>query len=99
MAGCVAPAGSGQFIPAWAGNRVVYGHPFETIEAQRKEAEVVHFFSPEATEEERRALLNRYDVRYVLHLPAGNALDGRALRLTPVWSEGEATLYRVGTAP
>jgi hypothetical protein len=95
----LAPPGSGQFIPAWAGNRVVYGHPFETIEAQRKEAEVVRFFSPEATDEERRVLLDRYGVRYVLTLVAGTALTSETLGLTPVWSEGEAILYQVETAP
>jgi hypothetical protein len=95
----LAPVQSGQFVPAWAGNRVVYGHPFETIDAQRKEAEVVHFFSPEATTEERQALLDRYGVRYVLDLTNLNGLDGTGLGLTPVWTQGEAILYRVGTAP
>lgn len=95
----IAPPGSGQFIPAWAGNRVVYGHPFETIEAQSKEAEVVRFYSPTATDEERRALLDRYDVRYVLSLSPENVLNSAALSLTPVWREGEAILYRVETAP
>ena len=30
----LAPVESAQFIPAWAGNRTVYGHPFETIDAE-----------------------------------------------------------------
>jgi hypothetical protein len=32
------------FIPAWAGNRVLYGHPFETIKAEEKKALVEAFF-------------------------------------------------------
>jgi hypothetical protein len=92
----LAPPELGQFIPAWAGNRVVYGHPFETIDAERKEAEVIRFFSPEATSAERRELLDRYGVQYVLSLLPENILDLTALDLSLVWTEGNAILYRVG---
>jgi hypothetical protein len=95
----LAPPESGQFIPAWAGNRVVYGHPFETIDAEEKEAEVTRFFSPQATVAERRALLDRYGVRYVLTLSPGPDLDPAALGLAPVWSQGTAAIYRVEGMP
>lgn len=36
---------TGLFIPAWAGQRVFYGHPFETAQAERREAEVRAFFA------------------------------------------------------
>jgi hypothetical protein len=62
----LAPIESGQFVPAWAGNRVVYGHPFETIRATEKKALVAEFYKVKATAEERRNLLERYDVQYVL---------------------------------
>ena len=92
----LAPRESGQFIPAWAGNRVVYGHPFETIDAATKEAEVAHFYSPEATTAERRELLERYGVRYVFVPSPTPTLDPRSLGLIPVWTRGDARLYRVG---
>ena len=95
----LAPPESGQFIPAWAGNRVVYGHPFETIDAEAKEAEAAHFFSAEATVAQRRALLDHYGVRYVLTLSAEPDLDPTALGLLPVWSQGTATIYRVEGVP
>ena len=100
----LAPVDSGEFVPAWAGNRVVYGHPFETIDAKIKEAEVVHFYGPEATQAERRALLDRYDVRYVFEAgdpAARNRLDAdaAALGLIPVWAGGGAILYRVEVQP
>jgi hypothetical protein len=95
----LAPPGSGQFIPAWAGNRVVYGHPFETIDAVTKEAEVAHFYSSRATTAERGALLERYGIRYVLVLEPAGDLDAVTLGLTPVWRQGDARLYRVGVAP
>jgi hypothetical protein len=94
----LAPPESGQFIPAWAGNRVVYGHPFETIDAEAKEAEVAHFFSPDATTTERRSLLDRYDVRYVF-APGDPQLGVHNLGLVPVWSGKQANLYRVEALP
>ena len=36
---------TGLFIPAWAGQRVFYGHPFETAQAERREAEVRAFMA------------------------------------------------------
>jgi len=95
----LAPPDAGQFIPAWAGNRVVYGHPFETIDAATKKAEVGHFYSAAAAPAERRALLDRYGVRYLLVEDSSPRLDPAALGLTAVWSGEEATLYRVEAAP
>jgi hypothetical protein len=90
------PPESGQFIPAWAGNRVVYGHPFETIDAETKETEATHFYSPEASTAERQGLLRRYGVRYVFVPSPNPALAVPSLDLTPVWTQGDAVLYRVG---
>jgi len=90
---------AGHIIPAWAGNRVVYGHPFETIDAETKEAEAAHFFSPEATTAERRDLLERYGVRYVLALSPAPDLNEPALGLTLVWTGKEAMIYQVGAGP
>jgi hypothetical protein len=36
---------TGLFIPAWAGQRVFYGHPYETADAEQREAEVGAFFA------------------------------------------------------
>ncbi len=95
----LAPAESAQFIPAWAGNRTVYGHPFETIDAGTKEAEVVRFFSPDASNADRRALLDRYGVRYVLVTDSETLQDAGALGLALVWSGEEAAIYWVEEGP
>ncbi len=34
----------GKYIPAHTGRRVVYGHPFETVDAQQKEEDVLAFY-------------------------------------------------------
>lgn len=93
------PIESGEFVPAWAGNRVVYGHPFETIDAETKRAQVSHFYSAEATSADRREMLADYGVRYVLVEKSASHLDPAALGLTPIWSGREAVLYRLEEAP
>ncbi len=101
----LAPVDTGQFIPAWAGNRVVYGHPLETIDVETKKAEVSRFYSPGATIDERRTVLERYGVQYVF-LSAGNldlrdrlGADAVVLGLVPAWTGGDAILYRVEARP
>jgi hypothetical protein len=95
----LAPAESGQFLPAWAGNRVVYGHPFETLDAESKKAEVAGFYSAQAPAAERRALLARYAVRYVLAYPQEADLDPAALELVRVWTGENASLYQAVAGP
>jgi hypothetical protein len=60
---------SGLFIPAWAGQRVVYGHEFETIDAEKKRAQVEAFFQGADD-----AVLHDYGVSYVLIGPRERAL-------------------------
>jgi hypothetical protein len=94
----LAPPESGQFVAALAGNRVVYGHPFETIEAETKKAAADQFFGPDATASERRALLDNYGVRYVL-APLDTTLDPAIIGLSAVWRGAKTVLYRVETRP
>lgn len=41
----LASPGMGLFIPAYSGSRVIYGHPYETVDASRMEAESAQFYS------------------------------------------------------
>jgi uncharacterized membrane protein len=60
---------SGNVIPARAGNRVVLGLGPQTVDAERKRAEVDQFYGAAATDEWRRALLKRYGVAYLWYGP------------------------------
>ena len=91
----LAPVDSAQFIPAWAGNRTVYGHPFETIDAENKKAEVERFFGHDSSDVDRRGLLDRYGVRYVLFTEPESLQDAEALGLILIWSSNETTIYQV----
>ncbi|NWG17858.1 MAG: hypothetical protein HXY41_14615 [Chloroflexi bacterium] len=55
------------WVPAWAAARVVYGHPFETLDAATKRLEVLDWFSGQAADCE--VLLEKYNVRYVIFGP------------------------------
>jgi hypothetical protein len=67
----------GLFIPAWAGRRVVYGHPFETVDAERTKARVETFFASGTSDAERTAMLREWRVAFVFV-----GLRERALGLT-----------------
>ncbi len=56
----------GLFVPAWAGQPVVYGHPFETVNAQVRRAQVEAFFAGEMGPEEREVFLQENRVGYVV---------------------------------
>jgi len=56
---------TGMFIPAWAGQRVVYGHPFETVGAERRKAQVEAYWAGEMGPAEQESFLRENRVGYV----------------------------------
>jgi hypothetical protein len=56
----------GLFVPAWAGQPVVYGHPFETVDAKERRAQVEAFLAGEMSVGERETFLQENNVGYVL---------------------------------
>jgi hypothetical protein len=65
---------TGTFIPAWAGQRVVYGHPFETTNAEQREEQVEAYWTGRMTTAQQAAFFRENDVRYVLSGPREQAL-------------------------
>jgi hypothetical protein len=88
---------SGLFIPAQAGQRVVYGHPFETVNAAARKAQVEDYFAGRMDATEQLALLRENAVGWVWLGPRERALkgEGSLAYLTPVITEGGVTIYRV----
>ena len=86
----------GLFIPAFAGQRVVYGHVSETIDPQTKSGLLNEFFSGGA---DRAAMLRRLAIDYVLIGPrerARGSVDPTVLPLTLVFASGDVGVYKVG---
>ena len=63
------------WLPGWAGTRVVYGHPFETLNAETRKQAVLAWYN-DGGRENCDAVLHSdtYSVRYVIVGPEENAL-------------------------
>ncbi len=84
---------TGTFIPAFAGQRVVYGHPYETVEAVRKKQLLSDFFAGRV---DQSAVLRDSHIDYVLLGPRERSLgslDPGALALRSVFTSGDVALY------
>jgi len=80
---------TGAFIPAFAGQRVVYGHPYETVEADRKRQRVNDFFAGKAPD-----LLR--EVNYVFVGPRERALGTLDVSgWSKVFEAGDVAVYAV----
>lgn len=79
----------GMYIPAHTGRRVIYGHPFETIEAQKAQDQVIDFYretrSPPAAPEADYIFMGPRERR----LGEPMSLSG----LMPVFQDGDVRLY------
>ena len=60
---------TGLLIPAYNSARVVYGHPFETVDAERQLAKANSFYSGEMDEDQMRDWLSALSVDYVFYGP------------------------------
>jgi hypothetical protein len=88
---------TGLFIPAHTGRRVIYGHPYETVQAETEKQAVQDFFSGRWSQAQRSEFLEQRGVDYVFYGPQervpGNPLQME--ELTPVFQSGEVTLFGV----
>ncbi len=86
----------GNFIPAYAAARVVYGHPFETIDAPTREPLVNSFFAGQLSSAEAEALLTDFGVTYIFNGPRERVTDVDAWlppSAVPVYSADGTTIY------
>lgn len=74
---------SGLLLPAYANIRVIYGHPFETIQADKRQQETNSFFSGSWGDNERMTYMDQMGVDYVFYGPREQAL-GADLQI-PGW--------------
>jgi hypothetical protein len=64
--GILADNRMGMFIPARTSLRVIYGHPFETINAESNKAIVDKFFACEYTSDEAEELIRKLPISYII---------------------------------
>ena len=66
------------WIPAWVGARVVYGHPYETLYAAEKQQQVLDWYNGTDDPAACAALIEAYDVRFILVGPEEEKLGQSA---------------------
>lgn len=81
------------WVPGWAGTRVVYGHPYETLNADEKRAQVEAWYANDGAD--CAALLDTYHVRYVVVGPEERKLGPVACAdtLQPIAALGQVSIY------
>jgi hypothetical protein len=86
---------TGNFIPAWTGRRVLYGHPFETIRAKENKQLVTAFFDGQYSSTQAIDLLRQQNVRYVFVGPRERAIGtpGFIASLKQVYQNGSVQIY------
>lgn len=84
------------WLPGWASARVVYGHPYETLDAELKEQRVLDWFDS-GRRGDCDQLLTDFNVKYVIYGPEERALgETRCLdTLTAIVTIGSVTIYAV----
>lgn len=100
-----APAGSivlaapqtGLLIPGYTGLGVIYGHPFETVDAKKQEQAVIDAYSGRLDAASVQAFLDETGVDFVFYGPRERSLGALPPMsgLMPVYQHGEVTIYSV----
>ncbi len=90
---------SGNALPAWAPLRVVIGHGPESANLAALQPEVTAFYVSSTPDSDRRELLERFEVRYVLWGPFERQLGDwdphQAAYLQSVFQSGGTELFEV----
>lgn len=92
---------SGAFIPAWSGLRVVYGHPFESIQADERKRLIEKFYKGEMSLQEQREFLADHSVAAILWGERERDISNAKVQMDaeqtyPIgYRSGQITIYRV----
>lgn len=81
----------GNQLPIYANARVFVGHPIETIDYAAKTALVERFFDPATPPTERQALIDRWQITWVVAQPDRPAPPGGE----PLFQQGDLIVYRL----
>ncbi|MBC8506494.1 MAG: hypothetical protein ISR58_14520 [Anaerolineales bacterium] len=87
----------GIFIPAFTGRRVIYGHPFETVYADREREFVENLFSDRFEITERQFMFAERGVEYVLCGPREQEIsDCSEWELKVEFSDDQVLIFGLG---
>lgn len=85
----------GLLIPAYTGRRVIYGHPYETVDAEAEKAAVESYF--QGSQPFPADFLAARGVDYVFYGPREHELGGLPSGLPdqPVYTHGDVIIYKI----
>ncbi len=85
----------GLFIPAYTGRRVLYGHPYETVNATQMEELVLKLFRD--LDNGNYENLHKEEVSYLFYGSREQEIAGETfdLNFEPVYSSGEVQIYKI----
>jgi len=81
---------AGNRIPAFTDLRVIYGHPFETVDAERQKNWVENAYSEEFSTSDGISQLSDLGVTYVFYGPEEKGFG------EPSWLEGQTLIFSAG---
>lgn len=94
----LASAETGMFIPAYTGWRVVYGHPFETVHAEQRKADINAIFDGSMSAGDIEMYLVRNRIRYIFWGPREQLIrtDNPFEEYDIAYQNSGVTIYRLG---
>ena len=93
----LASAETSLFIPGMTGSRVVYGHPFETVNADVQKELVNRFFRGGMGSTEEKDFLEDNEVKYIVSGPREKDLGNLTIKSNwyPVYAEKDISIYEI----
>ncbi len=87
----------GMFVPGHSGCRVMYGHPYESMNAEQEEARIEAFYEGVMSTEEAEKYLRNNDINYIVFGEREKALgEPEILQSLPiVFEESEVRIFSV----
>ncbi len=93
---------TGMLIPAYTGQRVIYGHPYETPDAEVERAAAEQFFQiGQVNGQPAEKFLDQRQVDFIFYGPEERLLGSlpAGLPLVPVYQSGAVTVYQWKQVP
>ncbi len=89
---------TGLFIPAYSSWRVLYGHPFETVDAEQRKDEINAVFDGSNSQAEIEGYITREQVKYVFWGPRErmNRTDNPFAGFESIYENQSVTIYATG---
>ena len=90
----------GLFIPANTGRRVLYGHPFETVNAEQEKAQVQTFFKGDLSKLDQEKFVTDNNIGYIFWGPREKAIGSPIIltRMKTAYKTGNVVIFQTDSS-